>query len=91
MILLFWSDASLWEKVFVVVIGGALGFVAIALVTLVVFVTLVGVNFWAIRLIFTIRPQHCRRCGDRFDSEMAYYALKHELICVVCRSISGRV
>ena len=74
-----------------VVIGGALGLVAVALVLLVVFVTLVAVNFWAIRLIFTIRPQHCRRCGDRFDSEMAYYALQHDLICVVCRSISGRV
>ena len=70
---------------------GESGFPSEFLVTLVVFVMLVGVNFWAKRLIFTIRPQHCRRCGDRFDPEMAYYALQHDLICVVCRSISGQV
>lgn len=91
MILLFWSDASLWEKVFTVVVIGGLGFVAVAIVTLVVLVALVAVHFWTVRLIFTIRPQYCRRCGARFDSEGAYYALRDDLICVVCRSVSGRV
>ena len=90
MVLLFWSDASLWEKALAVVVWGVLGIVALLVVYLIAIVVYALVTFWGIRLLFTIRPWHCCRSGNRFsDSEEAYYALNHDRICVLCRSLAG--
>ena len=83
---------SMWGQIFFWVMVVALGLVGILVVAIVITTLITFGIFWGARLIFMIRPQHCRRCGDRFpDSEMAFYAFQHNLICVSCRSISGQL
>ncbi len=79
-----------WVVVSFLFAAGVVAIVAM-IVAIVGFLTLVGIHFWVKRLIYTIRPQHCRRCGKRFSATLAYYESKYDFICVVCRIVPGPV